>query len=235
MPIGVIVDVLSVVLGGLTGSIVGSKLSDNLKNQMNTIFGLCAMCMGISAVVLMKNMPAVVFSVILGTLLGLALKIGSAIQKVSGKVLDKVMKGADQETNDLMLTAVVLFCASGTGIYGALDAGMTGNHSVLIAKAVLDFFTAMIFACQLGKATAFIGAPQGVILLALFALAKVIVPMTTDTMIADFKACGGFILVATGLRMMKLKPFPVADMIPAMVLVMPVSYAWVNWILPLIG
>ena len=63
MPIGVIVDVMSVVLGGLAGSIVGSKLSENLKNQMNTIFGLCAMCMGISAVVLMKNMPAVVFSV----------------------------------------------------------------------------------------------------------------------------------------------------------------------------
>ena len=235
MPVGVIVDVLSVVLGGLAGSMVGGKLNDNLKEQMNTIFGLCAMCMGISAVVLMKNMPAVVFSVILGTLIGLALKIGGGIQKVSGRVLDKVMKDADQETNDLMLTAVVLFCASGTGIYGALDAGMTGNHSVLIAKSVLDFFTAMIFACKLGKATSLIGVPQGVVLLVLFTLAKVIFPLTTDTMIADFKACGGFILVATGLRMMKMKPFPVADMIPAMVLVMPVSYAWVNWILPLIG
>lgn len=146
-----------------------------------------------------------------------------------------IIPGADQETNDLMLTAVVLFCASGTGIYGALDAGMTGNHSVLIAKSVLDFFTAMIFACQLGKATTFIGIPQGAVLLSLFALAKVIVPMTTDMMAADFKACGGFILVATGLRMMKLKPFPVADMIPAMVLVMPVSFAWVTWLLPLIG
>lgn len=235
MPIGVIVNVASVILGGLTGSLLGNRLSGNLKNQMNNIFGLCAMCMGISAVVLMKNMPAVVFSVILGTLIGLALKIGESIQKATSKVLDKVMKDAAQETNDLMLTAVVLFCASGTGIYGALDSGMTGNHSVLIAKAVLDFFTAMIFACQLGKATALIGIPQLVVLLSLFALAKVIVPMTTDTMIADFKACGGFILVATGLRIMQLKPFPVADMIPAMVLVMPVSFAWVNWLLPLIG
>lgn len=235
MPIGVFVDVLSVVMGGLVGSIAGGRLSDDLKTQMNTIFGLCAMCMGISAVVLMQNMPAVVFSIILGTLVGLALKIGNFIQKLSENVLGRVLKNADQEINDLMLTAVVLFCASGTGIYGALDSGMTGNHSVLIAKAVLDFFTAMIFACQLGKATAFIGIPQGVVLLALFALAKVIVPLTTETMIADFKACGGFILVATGLRMMKVKAFPIADMIPAMVLVMPVSYAWTAWLLPMIG
>lgn len=100
---------------------------------------------------------------------------------------------------------------------------------------MLDFFTAMIFACQLGKITAFIGVPQFVVLIALFALAKVIVPMTTDTMIADFKACGGFLLLATGLRMMQLRQFPVADMIPGMILVMPVSYLWSQWLLPLIS
>jgi uncharacterized membrane protein YqgA involved in biofilm formation len=235
MPIGIIVDVLSVVLGGLAGSAVGNKLSEEKKEQMNHIFGLCAMAMGIASVFLMKNMPPVVLSVIVGTLIGLMLKIGASIQKVTGKVLSGVLKKADRDTNELMLTAVVLFCASGTGIYGALDAGMTGNHSILIAKAVLDFFTAMIFACRLGKATALIGAPQFVVLFALFLLAKVIVPMTTDTMIADFKACGGFILVATGLRMMKLRAFPIADMVPAMVLVMPVSYAWTTWLMPLIG
>lgn len=234
MAIGVFVDVASVVVGGLAGSCLSGKLSEEIKSRMNTIFGLCAMCMGISAVVLMKNMPAVVFSVILGTLAGSVLHINDHIEGLSGKVLTRMTKGVEPETKELMLTAVVLFCASGTGIYGALDAGMTGNHSVLIAKAVLDFFTAIIFACKLGKATSLIGIPQGIVLLTLFALAKVIVPMTTDTMIADFKACGGFILVATGLRMMKLKAFPIADMVPAMILVMPISYGWVTWLLPLI-
>ena len=33
-----------------------------------------------------------------------------------------------------------------------------------------------------------------------------------------------FLLMATGLRMMHLNAFPVADMIPAMLLVMPMSY-----------
>ena len=235
MPIGVIIDVTAVILGGFVGSIAGKRIPESLKDHMNAILGLCALCMGISAVVLMKNLPAVVFSVILGTLIGLLIKMGAGIQKASGMVLDKVMKGADQQTSDLMLTAVVLFCASGTGIYGSLDAGMTGNHSVLIAKAVLDFFTAVIFACQLGKATSFIGVPQFVVLFSLFCLAKVIVPLTTDVMIADFKACGGFILVATGLRMLKVRPFPIADMLPAMVLVMPVSFLWTTYLLPLMA
>lgn len=53
-------------------------------------------------------------------------------------------------------------------------------------------------------------------------------------MINDFKACGGFLMLATGFRMIKVKDFPIADMIPAMVLVMPLSYLWVNFIMKLI-
>ena len=235
MPTGVIIDVAAVILGGIAGSMLKSKLSENLKDTMNSIMGLCAMCIGISTVVLMKNMPAVVFSVILGTLIGLVIHFGAGIQKGTGLVLNKVLKDASSDVLNLMVTAVVLFSASGTGIYGSLDAGMTGNHSVLVAKAILDFFTAAIFACKLGRATAFIGIPQFAVLFSIFCLAKVIFPLNTDVMIADFMACGGFVLVATGLRIMKVKDFPVADMTLGMVLVMPVSYAWTTWLLPLIG
>lgn len=235
MPIGIIANVTSVVLGSFAGCIVGSGLNEDIKQKMNWICGLCAFGMGISAIMLMKNMPPVVFSIMAGTLIGLFLKLGQAIQNGTEKVLSVVVKDADQAQKDLLLTAVILFCASGTGIYGSMDAGMTGNHSVLIAKSVLDFFTAMIFAAQLGKVTAFIGIPQFLVMMVLFLSAKAIVPLTTDAMICDFKACGGFILIATGFRILQLRAFPIADMLPAMVLVMPVSWAWTNWILPLIG
>ena len=235
MPIGILMDTGAVVLGGFAGSILGNRLREDIKQKMNWIFGICALGMGISSVILMQNMPPVVFSVITGTLLGLLLKFGSAIETGTEKLLAAMANKTEQGQKDLMLTAVVLFCASGTGIYGALDAGMTGNHNILIAKAVLDFFTAAIFACQLGKVTSMIGIPQFAVLMTLFLLAKVILPLTNDAMIRDFKACGGFLLLATGFRMMQLRSFPVADMIPAMVLVMPVSYLWTQWVLPFIS
>ena len=53
-------------------------------------------------------------------------------------------------------------------------------------------------------------------------------------MVDDFKACGGLILLATGLRIAKIKDYPIADMIPAMVLVWPISYAWTAWIVPML-
>lgn len=51
----------------------------------------------------------------------------------------------------------------------------------------------------------------------------------------DFKACSGFIMLATGFRMIKVKMFPIADMVPAMILVMPISALWVNYIMPLVS
>lgn len=141
---------------------------------------------------------------------------------------------SDKEFTDELVTVIVLFCASGTGIYGTIVSGMNGDHSILISKSILDLPTAMIFACSLGVVVAFIAVPQLVIFMLLFMLAGVIYPMTSPSMINDFKACGGVLLLATGFRMIKVKMFPVADMIPAMVLVMPVSWMWVTYVLPLV-
>lgn len=77
--------------------------------------------------------------------------------------------------------------------------------------------------------------PQGIIFSALFFGAALIYPLTTPAMINDFKACGGFLMLATGFRMIKVKMFPTADMIPAMVLVMPFSWLWTAYILPFVS
>ena len=139
------------------------------------------------------------------------------------------------DNSAVLVTALVLFCASGTGIYGSIVAGMTGDHSILLAKSILDFATALIFACSLGIVVSLIAVPQFLIFMALYLLAGMIYPLCTPGMINDFKACGGILLLATGFRMIKVKEFPVADMIPAMVLALPVSYLWINYIMPLMG
>lgn len=251
MPIGVIVNILCVVFGGIVGSLVGHKLSESFKDGLNTVFGVCAMAIGISSIVLMVNMPAVIFSVIVGTAIGLAIHLGEWINKAGALmqcVIEKMMsvkrddghaetvnlEQDNLEKKNLLLTTIVLFCCSGTGIYGTIVSGMTGDHSILLAKSILDFPTALIFACTLGMVVSVIAIPQLIIFLALFFMAKMIYPLCTPEMINDFKACGGILLVATGFRIIKVKNFPIADMIPSMILVMPISYLWMTYVLPLV-
>ena len=242
MPIGVIINTVAIFLGGIAGALLGDKLPEKYKEQLNLIFGLCSMGMGISSIVLMKYMPAVVFALIIGTIVGLVFNLGDKVYELCSK-LQKVMIRIvpKKETNiseteflATLITVIVLFCSSGMGIYGSLSEGMTGDSSLLITKSILDFFTAAIFACNLGYIVSLIAVPQFVIFTTLFLSASFIVPLTTPDMIADFKACGGFLMVAAGFRILKLKMFPVVDMIPAMILVMPFSWFWVNIILNLL-
>ena len=58
---------------------------------------------------------------------------------------------------------------------------------------------------------------------------------TNTYIINDFKACGGFIMLATGFRMCKIKQFPVADMIPAMVLIFPIAIFWNDCVTPAVN
>ena len=242
MPIGVIINTVAIFLGGIVGALLGDKLPEKYKEQRNLRVGLCSMGMGISSIVLMKYMPAVVFALIIGTIVGLVFNLGDKVYELCSK-LQKVMIRIvpKKETNmseteflATLITVIVLFCSSGMGIYGSLSEGMTGDSSLLITKSILDFFTAAIFACNLGYIVSLIAVPQFVIFTTLFLSASFIVPLTTPDMIADFKACGGFLMVAAGFRILKLKMFPVVDMIPAMILVMPFSWFWVNIILHLL-
>lgn len=209
------------------------------------VFGACSMTMGIFSIAPMKNMSAVIFSVIIGTGIGLAFHLGDKINRAAKWMQNLIVKlfprlnssNSEMSAADFdatLVTVIVLFCASGTGIYGALSEGMSGDTSILISKSILDFFTAAIFAANLGYVVSLISVPQFVIFGLLFMFAGLIFPLTTPTMILDFKAVGGVLMLATGFRMVKLLMFPTADMIPAMIVALPLSWVWINWIGPLL-
>lgn len=231
MPLGAIVNVLAVVIGGLLGTVIGPKLSQRLKDTLYLVFGISSMGIGITSVVKMQNMPAVILAFIVGTIIGVVLHLQDRIQR-GGQLMQKGMAKVlpvgklDADASALLVTAIVLFCVSGTGIYGSIYSGISGDHSILIAKSILDLFTAMIFACSLGPVTSLVAVPQAVVFLILFFSARLIYPLTTETMVNDFKACGGLIMIATGFRIAKIHDFPIADMIPSMLLVWFTSALW---------
>lgn len=242
MPIGIIINGCSVILGGILGCVLGKKLDSELQDKLQMVFAVCSISMGIGTIVLMHNIPAVVFSVIFGTVVGHVCHLEKSINRTA-KWMQKIITGllgsrsalSVEEKDDILLTVIVLFCASGTGIYGSMISSMTGDHSILIAKSILDLFTALIFSCSLGIVVSMVAIPQMILFLILFVCAGVIYPLCTPEMIGDFKACGGCIMLATGFRMARLKQFPVADMIPSMILVMPISWLWMNYVLPFVS
>lgn len=239
MPVGVIVNAVSVFLGGIIGALLGNTIPERLRITLPLILGAASMSMGIVSMTKMKALPAVILAIILGTVIGELIKFEQGIEWGAVRVrelIEKMLPGNNDMENqkefmEKFIGVLMLFCASGTGVFGALQSGMTGDHTILLTKSILDLFSAAIFAASLGYIVSAIFIPQFAVSIALFLGATAIMPMTTPEMLADFNATGGILMLATGLRISGIKSFPIANMLPAMVIIMPISYLWAKYLM----
>ena len=230
MPIGVIVDCAATAVGGLLGAILGKYIPQKIKSFLPVVFSVCCLGIGISLIVQAKSLSAVMLSVILGAVVGAIIDIDNFFKvcvDIAQAKLSGSGKGGDMaNAMSGMLSLIVLFCFGTTTILGALTEGLSGDSGILIMKSILDFFTAMIFACTLGYLVSFIALPQFVICIALFFLASLIMPLVSPDMLSDFKACGGLITFATGIRMSGMKDIKSSNMLPALIFALPISFLW---------
>ena len=173
--------------------------------------------MGISLIIMLKSLSAVVLALIVGTVIGELLNLEDNLLKGLHKLEQKLPVNLDDEQMDVLISMIILFCFSGTGVFGAMNSAMTGDHSILYAKAVMDFFTAIIFGTTAGYLVGFIAVPQFAVGILLFGGASYILPLVTDTMLANFKACGGIITLAVGLKI------AVLNILPAIAIIFPLS------------
>ena len=110
--------------------------------------------------------------------------------------------------------------------------GITGDISILLTKSFLDILTAGIFATALGFSVATIAVPQFIVQMILLFIGQSIMPILSPEMIANFSGLGGFIMFVTGLRICGIKSFPVANLLPGLIIVMPLTWLWATSLLP---
>ena len=99
MPSGIIINSLSIILGGIAGGLFGDYLREDFKENLNLIFGLASMVMGISAIMNMVNMPTVIFAAVIGTSIGLLLKFRNLINKGAGLMEKGLVQGYAKQEN----------------------------------------------------------------------------------------------------------------------------------------
>ncbi|WP_306598671.1 DUF554 domain-containing protein [Geothrix sp. 21YS21S-2] len=236
--IGPYLNLATVVVGSSTGAFLGDRISQNLRTRLPMVFGLSAMGLGIATIIRVKYFPAVILALLVGTTLGELLHLEDWIIKLSTHtrtLVDRIAKPRNQalsheEFLNQFVAILVLICSSGTGIFGTMNEAMTGDTSLIIVKSVLDLFSVGIFATALGYSLVAVAIPNFLIQVALFFLSIWILPLVSPAMIADFSAAGGLIMVATGFRIAGIKHFHVANMLPALLLIMPISFLWARYL-----
>ena len=121
------------------------------------------------------------------------------------------------------VTATLLFCVGSMTVTGSITAGMTGDHSILITKAMLDLVAGMMLASSLGfgvmlSAVSILLVQGGLVL-----LSSLIAPLLSAGAINEMTCTGSLLIVLIGTNLMGISKFKVADYLPA-ILFAPIIY-----------
>lgn len=215
-------NILAVLIGTAGGCLLRRYISSTLQDNSMTYFSVISAALGVQMLSRVSQFAAVVLAFLLGGIVGHCLKIDRRVYSLA----KRIQSSGQGEATRTLLVAFTLFCISTAGILGALDLGFIGDPTLLMTKAIMDFLSAVFFAASCGWILSLISIPLGVMLACFYLLSTLIAPYLSDDMIGNFSACGGLIQLVNALRISKLKDPPVLDLIPGLILIVPITYLW---------
>jgi uncharacterized protein len=115
------------------------------------------------------------------------------------------------------VTASLIYCVGPLTILGSLQDGLGQGVSQLALKSTLDGFTSIALAASLGWGVAASALSVVVVQGSLTAAAVALGGLLSEAQIAAMTATGGLLLAGIAFRLLRLRPFPVADLLPALV------------------
>lgn len=218
---GTIINLVTILVGGALGLLLGSRLADRVKRTVICGLGLFTSVYGISLFLKTENELIVLGSILVGILLGEWWKIEDGLSNLGVWLESKVNRGNQSGEKEKFikgfLTTTLIFCIGPMAILGSIEDGLTGNFNTLVIKSVLDGFAAMAFASSLGVGVLFSGVMvfiyQGIITL----LAAQVQTIATASMMNELTATGGLILLGIAVSgLLEIKKIRTASFLPAL-------------------
>jgi uncharacterized membrane protein YqgA involved in biofilm formation len=218
--LGTIVNSLSILIGGLVGSLFKNKISNAYNETIMKALGLSVILIGLKSALQVNNILLLIICLTLGTLIGEMMKIERCIENI-GAFLERRFSKQKGLANGFV-TASLVYCVGAMAIMGSLESGLTNNHSILYAKSLLDGISAIIFSSSLGIGVCFSAISvfiyQGIITLT----ASLMKQFLIASVVNEMSAIGGLLIVAIGANMLDIKRIKVGNMLPA--IFMPLLY-----------
>ncbi len=234
---GTVVNVATVLVGAGLGLLLGHRLPVRTRETVTDALGLVTLLIGaLSArAVLSDDLAAVVGpsapvlivlgSLLLGGIAGSLVDIEAQLDRLGDwlrRRLTRSRAGVDDDHEarrrfiEGFVTASLVFCVGPLTILGALSDGLGLGAEQLLLKAALDGFASIAFAASLGvgvmAAALAVGVIQGTLTLVGFLIGDFLPAAQLDAV----TACGGLLLLGVALRLLGIKPVPVGNLLPAL-------------------
>ena len=213
---GALVNLITVVAGTFVGLVAGKFLNERIRAA--TMSAVALITIGIAIPGLMNSTKPLVpiLSLVIGTVIGEALDIDRAVNRLGDKLQEK-FKGKGKITEGFV-TGTLVFAVGAMTIMGSLDSGLKNDHTILIAKSVIDGISSIIFASTMGVGVAFAGVSVFVIEGGISLLASLVAPLLTEVVINEITFVGSLLILGISFNLLGITKLKLLNMMPAMFL-----------------
>ena len=226
---GTLINMAAIFIGGIFGLLVGKAISKRFQDILYMVCGICTLFIGIGGV--MQHMLTIegnalntqgtmmmLGSLTIGALIGEAINIEKRFEQFGQWLKRKTGNAGDPAFIDAFVTASLTVCIGAMAIVGAIQDGMTGDYSILVAKSVLDLVIICMMTVSMGKGCIFSLIPVGILQGSVTALSVFLKPVMTEAALSNLSYVGSILIFCVGLNLVWGKKVKVANMLPAVVI-----------------
>jgi uncharacterized membrane protein YqgA involved in biofilm formation len=231
---GTLVNTGTIIAGSLIGMMIHSRLSTKMVDIVFQGIGLVTLAIGISMSLRTGNMIPVVVSLVSGAVIGQGIDIDKYTRRFSDYLQKKGKKKITGETaeddtagkraTEGFITASMLFCVGSMAILGAIEDGMGKTPGLLYTKSIMDGISSIALASSFGICILFSSIPVLIYQGSLTLFAAFITRYMSESMTENMTGVGGVLLIGLAINILKIKDINVTNMLPALVIVVILSY-----------
>ncbi len=226
--LGTLINVATIIGGASIGVLLGSKVSEKLRDLTTDILGLVTLLAAASALsplwsseyvnALPKGWALLVVlgSLLIGALIGSALHLEEKLEVLGENLRKRFRASKESPFIEGFVSSSLLFAIGPLAILGSISDGMGTGIDQLLLKSILDFFAAMAFATSLGWGVAASSIPVGIYQGSWTMVGVGLGSILSGYQIAAMTVCGGLMLLCIALRLLKIKEVAVANLLPAL-------------------
>lgn len=234
--IGTLINTATVIAGSAVGMLLRKGLKQELQDGLMTGCGVATIFIGIAGTlqgmltitngqIETQGSMLLIFSLVIGTLLGEAVDIEKKMDSLGEKLKKMFHAEKDARFVEGFVNTSLIICVGAMAIVGSIQDGLSGDSSMLTAKAILDFAIVIVLASTYGigvmcSALAILFYEGAITLLAVF-----VGNFISDALIGNLSYIGSALIFCVGVNVAFGKKFRVGNMLPA--LLVPVVYAMI--------
>lgn len=234
--LGTIINAAAIIAGGMIGILCKKALKESYQEAVIRVSGIAIMFLGAAGTLsrmltvsedgslAVQGTMMMILSLTAGALIGEIIDIDGKFEQFGEWLKHHTGSDGDNQFTNGFVTASLTVSIGAMAVLGSIQDGIYGDHTTLIAKAVLDFVIVLVMAASMGRGCVFSFIPVAVLQGSVTALAVVLSGFMTEAVLNNLSLVGNILIFCVGLNLIWKEIIKAANLLPALLIAVAAAF-----------